>query len=132
MTDTAYEIPGFVFTAKTHTYPEGTIPPEFKHIFVCYESDGVVPAPPHASSPIVGVAQRSCKNGEVIPVMNTGISMVWLGDTIDKGDRVTVDSDGRGVTASQTDIFHGIALASGVEQDRIPVLLCLNSAPLLT
>lgn len=128
MTDTAYEIPGFVFTAKTHTYEEGTIPPEFKHIFVFHASDGVVPAN-GASSPIVGVAQRSCKNGEVIPVMNTGISMVWLMGTVNKGDKVTATGGGFGVAASNSDIFHGIALASGVAQDRIPVLLCLNSAP---
>lgn len=128
MTDTAYEIPGFCFTAKTHTYPEGTIPPEFKHTFVFYESDGVGPAD-DASAPIVGVAQRNCKNGEVIPVMNTGISMVRISGVVHKGDRVTVDVGGLGATALSSDIFHGIALASGVPGDRIPVLLCLNSAP---
>lgn len=128
MTDTAYEIPGFCFTAKTHTYSEGTIPPKFKHIFVYHAGDGVAPANgPH--SPIVGVAQRNCKNGEVIPVMNTGISMVCISEVVHKGDRVTVDVGGLGAAASSSDIFHGIALASGVPGDRIPVLLCLNSAP---
>lgn len=130
MTDTAYEIPGFVFTAKTHTYPKGTILPEFKHIFVHHAGDGVAPA--DSTSPIVGVAQRNCKNGEVIPVMNTGISMVCLMEPVNKGDRVTTAGDGLGVVASNNEIFHGIALASGVAQDRIPVLLCLNSAPFST
>lgn len=131
MTDTAYEIPGFVFTAKTHTYEEGTIPPEFKHIFVSYvsdASDGVVPA--NGSAPVVGVAQRNCKNGEVIPVMNTGISMVRLSGVVHKGDKITVNIDGHGAVAVDGDMFfHGISLAPGVLGDRIPVLLCLNSAP---
>lgn len=130
MIDTAYEIPGFVFTAKTHTYEEGTIPPEFKHVFVYQVGDGVAPATrPH---PVVGVAQRNCKNGEVIPVMNTGISMVRLMDAVDEGDRVTTLDAGFGVAAAKDEIFHGIALASGAPEDRIPVLLCLNSAPLST
>jgi hypothetical protein len=94
---------------------------------------------------LVGVFQHTTEAaGEAARVMLTGISRVALGGTVTRGDRLTADANGKAVSAARHSHTEntagsytqnaataaaaavntiGIALASGVAGDIVPVLL---------
>lgn len=98
-----------------------------------------------ASDCLIGIFQHTTDNaGESARIMMSGISRIVLGGTVTRGDRLTSDSAGKAVTATRhTHIENtagtytqnattqsgsavntiGLALASGVSGDIIPVLL---------
>lgn len=81
-----------------------------------------------ATDNVVGVFQHAttAANQEV-RVMLSGISRVKLGGTVTRGDLIGSDASGQGVTvapsAGTNNRVVGIAMASGVSGDIIPVLL---------
>jgi hypothetical protein len=77
-----------------------------------------------ATDKLVGVFQHTTSAAdERIRLMLEGISEVKLGDTVTRGDRITADSAGKGVTAVAGQNSIGMAMKSGVANDLIPVLL---------
>jgi hypothetical protein len=94
---------------------------------------------------LIGIFQHTTESaGDEVRIMMEGISRVVLGGTVTRGDRLTADVDGKAVSASShthtenTGATYtqnastqaasavntiGIALASGVAGDIIPVLL---------
>lgn len=80
-----------------------------------------------ATDKSVGIWQETTANaGDVGRIMLNGISRLVLGGTVTRGDSLTSDAAGKGVTitASNDKVQAiGIALASGVSGDIIPVLL---------
>lgn len=85
----AYEVPGFVYTAKS----SGAVG-QFTAVEI--GSGGVV-ATATTKLAIDGVAQMPAKNNkpEVIRVMKTGITLAVAGGVIAAGDPVYVASDGK-------------------------------------
>lgn len=80
---------------------------------------------------LVGIFQHTTSAvGEEVRVMLDGISRVKLGGTVARGDRLTSDANGKavaiGVVAGTNYNSIGTALASGVADDIIPVLLNFN------
>lgn len=77
-----------------------------------------------ATDKLVGVFQHTTANAaERVRLMLAGISLVKLGDTVTRGDRITADANSKGVTAVAGQNSIGWAMASGVLNDLIPVLL---------
>jgi len=98
-----------------------------------------------ATDGLIGVFQHTtAAAGEEVRVMMSGISRVVLGGTVTRGDRLTSDSNGKAVSATRHTHTEntagtysqnattqaasavntiGMALASGVAGDIIPVLL---------
>lgn len=81
-----------------------------------------------SSNPIIGVsAELDVDAGGRVDVHMAGIAELELGDAVDQRDPITSDTQGRGVdgtpAAGNTAWVVGIALASGVSGDIIPVLL---------
>lgn len=77
---------------------------------------------------LVGVFQHTTlAAGEEVRVMLSGVSRVKLGGTVTRGDRLTSDANGKavaiGAVAGTNYASIGMALASGVADDLIPVLL---------
>lgn len=56
-------------------------------------------------------------------VIRSGVALVKLGGSVSAGARITSDSSGKGVTASSGNFVAGVALADGVSNDLIPVLV---------
>ena len=81
------------------------------------------------NQPLIGVFQATTANaGDGVEVMVSGISNIVLGGTVTRGQRLTSDANGNGITASTyAPVFGlgiiGIALESGVAGDIIAVLL---------
>lgn len=78
---------------------------------------------------LVGVFQHTtAAAGDEVRLMVSGISLVKLGGTVTRGNYVTADTAGKGVAigavAGTNYNAIGKALASGVDGDLIPVLLC--------
>ena len=76
----------------------------------------------------IGVAQHAAAAAEDdIRVQLDGITNLKLGGTVTRGDRITSDANGKGVTAAPAagtnNPIVGIAFASGVLDDLIPMLL---------
>jgi hypothetical protein len=77
-----------------------------------------------ATDKLVGVFQHiTSVVGERVRLMLEGITLIKLGNTVTRGDRITADSAGRGITAVAGQNSVGNALASGVVNDIIPMLL---------
>lgn len=65
-------------------------------------------------------------SGERIDILHFGIADVKLGvGGITRGAEVTSDATGQGVAAAATNRVIGVALASGVAGDIVPVLVSL-------
>lgn len=81
-----------------------------------------------ATDNIVGVFQHATTvAAEEVRVMLSGVSRVKLGGTVTRGDLIGSDASGQGVTvapaAGTNNRIVGLALASGVAGDIIPVLI---------
>ena len=74
---------------------------------------------------LLGIFQHTTASaGDEVRVMLDGISKLVIGSAITRGQPTTSDSSGRGIPAtSESDNCIGIALASGVSGDIIPVLV---------
>lgn len=86
-------------------------------------SDDLVVAGAGATDTIIGVAQHGAASGERVRVMLAGISRVRAGGNITRGAFLTSAADAEAVAAAATNVIGGQALASGVDQDLIPVML---------
>lgn len=73
------------------------------------------------SSDVVDADTGDFADGNLI-----GVSNIKVGGTIAYGARVTSDSTGRAITAVGTVRVGGIAMAAGVLNDIIPVLISLS------
>jgi hypothetical protein len=90
--------------------------------------DSTVDVASSSADALIGVIQHTTQAaGEVVRVMVTGITRLKLGGTVSRGDFVTSDANGRGVSASPGAGVNasviGMALASGASGDVIPLLL---------
>lgn len=84
-----------------------------------------------SGAPADGVLQtKPSAAGDIGTVAISGVSKVSAGGTIAAGDYVMSDADGDAVVATSGSAVAGIALASAVSGDIIPVLLKLNAADL--
>lgn len=92
-------------------------------------ADGQVVQAAAAADLLIGVASRGfdAALGERIDIMTHGIAEVKLGGAVTRGQPVTSDANGKGVVAAPAAGANarvvGIALASGVLDDVIDVLL---------
>ncbi len=90
--------------------------------------DDTLSAGAAATDNVIGVFQHpTTVAGEEVRVMLSGISRVKLGGTVTRGDLIGSDASGQGVSlapaAGTNNRAVGIALASGVSGDIIPVLI---------
>src|SRR5512133_80103 len=73
----------------------------------------------------------SAATGDTVDVIHDGIADLQLGGTVTRGDLLTSDATGQGVTAAPAagtnNRVIGVALVSGVSGDIIPVLLSAGS-----
>lgn len=77
---------------------------------------------------IIGISTEiDAASGERIDVVHEGIADLKLGGTVARGDFITTDASGQGVTAAPAagtnNQIVGKALISGVSGDIIPVLI---------
>lgn len=84
------------------------------------------------SDKLIGVATEiDAASGERIDVVHEGIADLKIGGTVARGDLLTSDASGQGVTAAPSagtnNRIVGMALVSGVTGDIIPVLLSVGS-----
>lgn len=78
------------------------------------------------SEQVVGTATSNvAASGDMVDVVKGGLAYLELGDTVTRGDVLTSDADGKGITTvivAGTPIYYGaIAEVSGVAGDIIPV-----------
>lgn len=77
-----------------------------------------------AGQPTIGYFQSVAASGHAITVQYGGVAEALLGGTVTMGDRVTGDANAKTVKLSAIGQYViGIALASGVDGDIIPVLV---------
>ena len=82
-----------------------------------------------AADKIIGVSMPliTAASGDTTDVMHDGIADLQLGGTVARGDLITSDATGQGITATASagvNVRTGaIALVSGVSGDIVPVLL---------
>lgn len=84
-----------------------------------------------ATDPIVAVSVEAAASGAKFDPQLTGIAEVKLGGTVTRGDDVTSDASGLGVSLSAAATIKcsvGRAMASGVVGDIIPVAIHVWSA----
>lgn len=84
-----------------------------------------------SSDGLIGIVQDTITTanitaGNTVIVEMGGISYLKLGDTVARGALITSDASGYGVTCS-SGRYVGIAMASGVVNDVIPVKVSLGS-----
>ena len=84
------------------------------------------------SDKIIGISTEiDAASGERIDVVHEGIADLKLGGTVARGDLLTSDASGQGVTAAPAagtnNRIVGMALISGVSGDIIPVKLQLGT-----
>ena len=73
---------------------------------------------------LIGVVQGKAAAGERVNVMLSGVSLVKAGGNITRGDMLTADGAGRATaTTTAKKRLVGMAVASGAEDDLIPVLV---------
>ena len=73
---------------------------------------------------LIGVFQGKAKADAKINVMLTGITLVKIGGAVTRGNLITSDAAGKGIaTTTAKNFVVGVALASGVDGDIIPLLL---------
>jgi hypothetical protein len=77
----------------------------------------------------VGVNERLDRvSGDRADIVVQGIADVLLGGTVNFGDRITADANGKGVAATSGSNNVGMAMADGVSGDIIPVLVMPSSS----
>ena len=73
---------------------------------------------------LVGVMQGKAAAAGKVNVMLTGITLVKIGGAVTRGDYLTSNADGEGIaTTTAKNYLVGMALASGVDGDVVPLLL---------
>lgn len=77
-----------------------------------------------AADPMIGVSDKmGGSTGQMGDVIRAGLAQVRLGDTVEAGDRLTADADGKAIVctaaAGETRNYIGIAEEPGVEDDII-------------
>lgn len=117
-------------TVKSYS-AEGAIAP---NIFIKPgAADYGVLAASAVSSLIIGVSVDliTVASGESVDVIHEGIANLKLGGTVTRGDKLTSDASGYGVTAAPAagtnNQIGAVALVSGVSGDIIPVLVSLST-----
>lgn len=91
------------------------------------DDDTVVPAAA-ATDALIGInGETDVENAAGIDVYHSNVHQVRAGGAITRGDLITSDADGKAVTAAPAtgvnNAVIGRALASGVAEDIIPVLI---------
>lgn len=91
--------------------------------------DDTIAAGTASTEELIGISQHATTvAGEEIRIAMSGISELKLGGTVTRGARITSDASGQGVeigaVAGTNYNSIGMALASGVAGDIIPVLIC--------
>ena len=81
-----------------------------------------------ATDKLIGISTEvSAASGERLDVVHSGIADLKLGGTVARGDLLTSDASGQGVTAAPSagtnNRIIAMALISGVSGDVIPVLV---------
>lgn len=111
-----YEIPGFVYSRKSH----GTIK-QFTAVQVT--SNGVETA--SSGDRIDGVAQMEADSdqNESIRIMQTGISFAIAGDDIAEGEEVEVGSDGKFVEQDSGTTVGKALTATDSDDEEFAILL---------
>lgn len=114
---------------KSYT-AEGAINP-FRIVKVGAADYGVLQGAAVADK-LIGISTEvDAASGERIDVVQEGIADLKLGGTVARGDLLTTDASGQGVTAAPAagtnNRIVGVALISGVSGDIIPVQLSLGS-----
>lgn len=94
-------------------------------------NDDTVALATASTGEIIGITQHATgAAGDEVRVMLTGIAELRLGGTVTRGNRLTSDANGQGVAigavAGTNYNSIGMALASGVSGDIIPVLITQN------
>ncbi|MBT9137669.1 MAG: hypothetical protein DDT31_00207 [Syntrophomonadaceae bacterium] len=81
-----------------------------------------------ATDLIIGVSSNivDAATGDMCDGILLGIANLKLGGTVAYGARLTSDATGRGVAATGTNSVGGIAMAAGVVNDIIPVLISVS------
>jgi hypothetical protein len=84
------------------------------------------------SDKLIGISTEiDAASGERIDVVHEGIADLKLGGTVARGDLLTSDASGQGVTAAPSagtnNRVIGMAVIAGVSGDVIPVLLSIGS-----
>jgi len=105
---------------------EGTINP-FRIVKVGAADYGVLQAAAVADK-LIGISTEvDAASGERVDVVHDGIADLKLGGTVARGDLLTSDASGQGVTAAPSagtnNRVIGVALISGVIGDLIPCLV---------
>lgn len=82
-----------------------------------------------ATDSLVGIMQHTTDNaGDDVRVALEGISLLKLGGVVTRGDFVTSDANGKGVSCAPAQgansRYIGEAMASGVAGDLVPVKIC--------
>lgn len=96
-------------------------------LFVDMASDGQIDPVASAGGRGIGVLQdKPDAAGKAACVAVAGVSMVVAGGNVTVGHNVQSDNAGKAITAASGDYILGIALATGVSGDVIPVLLGSN------
>lgn len=113
----AYEIPGFVYGYMS----SGDIR-QFRAVSITGASVEEVGA---ADSKIDGIAQMPADDAtaEVIRIMKSGISFAIAGGTVEAGDELATDDEGRLVSVTYEDNVVAKALTGGAVGEEISVLL---------
>lgn len=97
---------------------------EFVIVKIDTANDNSVVIAASNTDPIIGVLQNKPKAGKAAVVRWGGSSKVILGGTVTRGDIITSDSSGHGITTTTNhDVMVGRACASGVSGDIIEVAL---------
>ncbi|HUU42899.1 MAG TPA: hypothetical protein VMX57_03920 [Planctomycetota bacterium] len=88
---------------------------------VTMETDGTITLGASAGEMCVGVLQNKPGAGGVARIrINGGTSPFKLGDTVEEGGELQVDTDGMFIAAAASDYVHGVALLPGVDGDVVP------------
>lgn len=78
----------------------------------------------------ISVEDVDAASGESVDVVHDGIAALKLGGTVARGDLITTDASGQGVTAAPAagtnNRIVGVALLSGASGDIVPVMISLG------
>lgn len=75
-----------------------------QHRAVRVDTDGKVDTPANAGDECIGVAQSGESSGGIEPVRIHGITEMEAAESIDEGDAIAVDSNGKAVTAQAAEV----------------------------
>lgn len=84
-----------------------------------------------ATDLIIGITtELDVIDGEPVDVVHDGVHQLKLGGNVTRGQKLTSDADGKGIAAApanDTNMSVGaVALASGVADDVIPVIITIS------